>query len=158
MAREGWKFLPVMSLLPQLKWQHRQTLRLNKVSLAAWQLPCHTLTAMPTARRLWLNRTHPIPIGYNYNHSLHLYMSEGLCLWVCVSMKWGFISAQWKALVGSVPGCPNFRIEKSLFNTRCSSAVIWFLTVIFYSLFSHPSGTCLCLQYVLACILCCGFV
>lgn len=152
MAREGWKFLPVVSLLPQLKWQCRQTLRLTKTSLAAWRLPCHTLTAMPTIQRLWLNRTHPIPIGYNYNHFRHLYMSEGVCLLVCVRV---YLSPLTGICRKGSRG-PNFRIERSLFDTRWSTAGIWFLTVTFYSFspsFSWcnftSSGTCLCLLHKL---------
>lgn len=133
-------FLPILSLLPQQKRQCCQTLtcgpRLNKASLAAWRLPCHTLTAMETVPRLWLNRTHPIPIGYNYNHSLHLYMSEGV---------WHEVRVYLRPLSGicrKSSRVPNFRIERSLFDTRWSAAVIWFLTVSFFSLFSPSYSWC----------------
>lgn len=159
-------FLPVLLLLPQQKWQCCQTLtcgpRLNKASLAAWRLPCHTLTAMETVPRLWLNRTHPIPIGYNYNHLLHLYMSEGVWLW--------FICVHCQAFVGRVPGFLILEL-KGHFLTL-DGVQQWYDSWLFLFLACfllgspgvtlHPSETWLCLHQehnkkatVLACVFCC---
>lgn len=134
-------FLPILSLLPQQKWLCCQTLtcgpRLNKACLAAWRLPYHTLTAMETVQRLWLNRTHPIPIGYNYNHLCHLRLGGCVCEHeVRVYLR------PLSGICRRSSRVPKFRIERSLFDTRWSAAVIWFLTVTIFSLFSPSFSWC----------------